>query len=83
MENSNNGFIYAIQATSLRHIKIGFTYWPDKRLRDLQTGSPDKLNRTGILLAGCATERQNCHSARYLEATHNPIRIKTLHFSWF
>jgi hypothetical protein len=37
------GFVYAIEAVTLRSIKIGYSNDVESRLRNLQVGSPDKL----------------------------------------
>lgn len=43
MEDNTTSFVYAIQSTGLKLIKLGSSIDPEKRLRGLQTGSPEEL----------------------------------------
>lgn len=43
MQNSTSGFVYIIHAIGTSRIKIGHSVEPEKRLKELQTGSPYKL----------------------------------------
>lgn len=42
--NQRDTYIYVIAAEEIAHVKIGIAIDPDKRLRQLQTGSPFRLH---------------------------------------
>lgn len=45
MENTTpTGFVYVIHAIGTNRVKVGFSKEPEKRLKELQTGSPYKLS---------------------------------------
>jgi hypothetical protein len=50
--------VYFIEAIGARRVKIGFSDDPAKRLSQLQTGSPHKLQLLFSLPGDCETERQ-------------------------
>lgn len=68
-------YVYVISAGDLRH-KVGVAKDPDRRCRDLQCGSADKLvvvHREQIGLRAIEIEH----------AAHGLIRDKRLHLEWF
>jgi hypothetical protein len=69
------GFVYFVQAELLRHVKIGFAANVEKRLSQLQSGSPDKLELLGVILTDDMESLE-----RYL---HNRFRRDRLHCEWF
>ena len=69
-------YVYFVQGELTQHIKIGIAWEPEKRLIDLQVGSPDKLK---ILLAFRTT-----HSAQTTERhLHQRFWLYHLHGEWF
>jgi hypothetical protein len=70
---NDNGFIYAIRSGRSNLIKIGFSVEPRGRLKELQTGSPDKLE---LLQAWPGTRSDERRIHRFL-------RKNRVHGEWF
>ncbi|MFL0798786.1 MAG: GIY-YIG nuclease family protein [Cellvibrionaceae bacterium] len=69
-----NALIYFVQGDQTRRIKIGKTNNPmEDRLRNLQTGSPDKLSVIGMTFEPYANE----------ELMHNDFQDLRVHGEWF
>lgn len=49
-------FVYIIQSQTLRLVKVGLANDPRRRLRGLQTGSPDKLELLGAFISSKAPD---------------------------
>lgn len=59
MENTTaTGFVYFIRAVGTSRIKLGFSAEPEKRLRELQTASPNRLVLLAKWPGTVAIERQ-------------------------
>lgn len=54
---AKNGCIYCIGPSDARVVKIGWSQDPEKRLRELQTGNPDRLEIHAIFPASQSVER--------------------------
>jgi hypothetical protein len=57
-QEGNAGFVYIIQAIGTARVKLGYSIEPEKRLRELQTGSPYELALLSKWRARPATERR-------------------------
>jgi len=60
-ENNQKGYIYAVLAPEAQRVKIGFSVTPEKRLKALQTGSPERLVLVGSW-EGWLFQEQQIHS---------------------
>lgn len=59
MKNTTpQGYVYIIHATGTNRIKLGFSNEPEKRLADLQTGSPFPLALIGTCPGSAKLERR-------------------------
>jgi hypothetical protein len=67
--------IYFVQADKLRLIKIGSADHADRRLLNLQCGSPDRLTLMGIIMSPL--------SDRLEERLHSQFFEHRLHGEWF
>jgi hypothetical protein len=68
-----DGYVYFIQATRCRLIKIGYSADPVRRFRNLQTANPEPLQPLGII-AGTIEDEWDLH-----ERFHND----RVHGEWF
>jgi len=62
--------VYFIQAEQSLRIKIGVAQDPEKRLSDLQVGSPEKLNLIGIVYGAGRGEERRLHNVFHYAQTH-------------
>lgn len=62
--------VYFIQAEQSLRIKIGVAQDPEKRLSDLQVGSPEKLNLIGIVYGAGREEERRLHNVFHYASTH-------------
>jgi hypothetical protein len=60
-------YVYFIESESLGMVKIGLADNPRRRLRELQVGSPDKLNLRGVLLLDDAPGYEASMHLRFAE----------------
>ena len=67
------GYVYAIRSDATEAVKIGFSASPIRRLRQLQTGSPDRLR---ILCAIPALQE-------YESTLHTMFAARRKHGEWF
>jgi hypothetical protein len=73
MENTSTGFVYLVHAVNTHLFKIGFSLNPEKRLAELQTGNPHKLQIV-------KTWRGSVHSER---AIHRQFQSTKRAGEWF
>lgn len=50
-------YVYLIQASESKNLKIGFSSNPDRRIKKLQTGNKEKLSMIGLIRGGAKTEK--------------------------
>ena len=62
--------VYFIQAEQSLRIKIGIAENPEKRLKDLQVGSPEKLSLIGIVYGAGREEERRLHNVFHYAQTH-------------
>lgn len=70
---SEQGFIYAIQSSKTKLIKIGFSVMPEGRVKGLQTGSPDKLKLLKTWPGTMSDEKR----------IHRCLKEHRVHGEWF
>lgn len=67
------GFVYFVQGKKTRLVKIGFSTNADRRLDDLQSGSPDTLRMLGMAPGSRLAERR----------LHEVFQDHRVHGEWF
>ncbi|MFJ2854422.1 GIY-YIG nuclease family protein [Streptomyces rubiginosohelvolus] len=71
--STSRGYLYLISSANSPLVKIGWSDNPERRLRDLQTGSPVSLQLLAVFEGGAVMEAE----------LHRRLGDKRRHGEWF